>query len=102
MTWIVAFIVAVPLSIELLGALYAIFDVQRDTDARAAAVERLALPLLLWGTLWWLLGIEAWRLLIAALAFTLLCHVTWFFAAQWLIRRESLQTIAVDTESERL
>jgi hypothetical protein len=95
-----AFVVAIPLSVELFGALYAVFDASRQADSRAAAVERLAAPLLAWGALWWLAGSDAWRVLIAALVFVLICHVVVFYTGRWLIKRPGVQTIAVDTESD--
>lgn len=94
------FVVAVPLSVEFLGALYAVYDAWRHAESRAAALERLAVPLTLWGALWWLGGVEAWHLLLAALLVVLACHIVVFYGTRWLLERPSAQTIAVDTDSD--
>ena len=96
----IAFMVAVPLSVELFGSLYAVFDAWRHADSRAAALERLAFPLTVWAVLWWLVGAEAWYVLAAALTLVLICHIAVFYGARWLIRRPNIQTIAIDTESD--
>ena len=97
---VLAFVVAVPLSVEFFGALYAVFDAWSHADSRAAALERLAIPLMSWGALWWLVGVEAWHLILAALVFVLFCHIVMFYGTRWWLKRPSAQTIAVDTESE--
>ena len=95
----VAFLVAVPLSVELLGALMAIVDARRQPDARAAAVERLATPLLAWGLIWWSIGADGWRAMFGAIALVIAAHVVGFYAARWLLRRPAWQTAAVDTDA---
>jgi len=97
---VIAFVVAVPLSVELFGAFYAVFDASRQPESRAAAVERLAVPLIVWAAFWWLVGAEAWYLLAAALGFVVICHIAVFYIGAWLIRRPNMQTISVDTESD--
>jgi hypothetical protein len=97
---LVAFIIAVPLAVELLGAVMAIVDARRQPDARAAAVERLAVPLFVWGLLWWWVGADSWRVMVGAVAFVLAAHVVGFYAARWLLRRPACQTTAVDTDDE--
>src|SRR5262245_22698781 len=49
MNTLLAFLFGIPLAAELLGACLSIVDNWREPNARAAAVERLAIPLLLWG-----------------------------------------------------
>ena len=94
----VAFVIAVPLSVELLGALMAIVDARRQPDARAAAVERLALPLLAWGLLWWWVGADGWGVLLGAIALVVAAHVVAFHSMRWALRRPAWQTTAVDTD----
>ena len=92
------FVVTVPLAVELLGALFAIFDARGLPDARAAAAERLAIPLLVWGLLWWLAGADAWAVMLGAVALVLVAHVVTFYAMRWLLQRPAWQTTAVDTD----
>jgi hypothetical protein len=100
MIFVLVFIIAVPLSVELFGSMYAVFDARRHPESRAAAVERLAIPLLVWGCLWWWIGAEAWYVLAAAWAVVLICHSAVFYGARWLIRRPDTQTIAIDTDAD--
>ncbi len=93
-----AFVVAIPLTVELFGALYAVFDAWRDSDARSAALERLAIPLAVWGLFWWWIGADGWHVLAAALATILIAHIVVFYAGRWLIRRPGVQTLVVDTD----
>ena len=44
----IAFVIAVPLTVEMFGAMYAVFDAWRDRNSRSAALERLAVPLAAW------------------------------------------------------
>jgi hypothetical protein len=92
------FIIAVPLSVELFGSIYAVFDAWRHPESRAAAAERLAFPLMVWGVLWWWIGVEAWYVLAAAWAVVLVCHIAVFYGVRWLIKRPDNQTIAIDTD----
>ncbi len=95
-----AFLVALPLSVELLGAACAVLDARHHLDLRAAALERLAVPLLAAGILWWLIGAAKWPLLVAAVLLAFLCHIVWFYVTRWLLRRPGAQTVALDTESD--
>jgi hypothetical protein len=95
---VIAFVIAVPLTVELFGALYAVFDAWRDRNSRSAALERLAVPLAVWGVLWWWIGADGWRILAAAFASVIVCHMAVFYAGGWLIRRPGTQTIVVDTD----
>jgi len=94
----VAFVVAVPLTVELFGALYAVFDAWRARDSRSDALERLAIPMAGWGVLWWWIGAAGWLVLAAAFATTLVCHLAAFYAVRLLIRRSGIQTLAIDTD----
>ncbi len=96
-----AFVVAVPVTVETLGALYAVFDAWRDRDSRSAALERFALPLAAWGVLWWWVGASGWQILVAAFAAILVCHIAVFYVGRWLIQRSAIQTITVDTDSDQ-
>ncbi len=100
MIGVLVFVVAVPLSVELFGAFYAVIDAWRHAESRAAAVERLAIPLLFWSALWWWVGPDAWYLLAAAWAFVIVCHITVFYCTRWLIRHEKFQTTAIETDSD--
>lgn len=100
MTLAFVFIIAVPLSVELFGAMYAVFDAWGLPESRAAAVERLAVPLMVWGVLWWWIGVGAWHVLAAAWVFALACHILVFYGGRWLIRRPDIQTIAIDSDAE--
>ncbi len=95
-----AFFIAVPLAVELIGAVCAVFDASGHSDVRAAALERVALPLFAWGALWWLIGAAGWPLLVAAVVFVVLCHIVAFYAVRWALRRPRVHMIAIDTESE--
>jgi hypothetical protein len=95
---LVVFVVAIPLSVELLGALFAVFDARRIPDARAAAVERLALPIFGWGLLWWFVGVDGWRVLLGAVALVVAAHAVTFYSVRALLRRPSLQTLAIDMD----
>ena len=97
MNEVIAFVIAVPLTVELFGALYAVFDAWRDRDSRSAALERLAVPLAAWGLLWWWIGAAGWQILAAAFATILVCHMAVFYVGGWLIRRSGIQTLAIDT-----
>ena len=95
---VVVFLLALPVSVELWGALFGVLDGWRVAASRAAALERFAVPLLLWGALWWLLGVGAWRLMVIALVLILACQVVTFYGMRLLIRIPRLQTIAIDTD----
>jgi hypothetical protein len=95
---LVVFVIAIPVSVELLGALLAVVDARRIPDARAAAVERLAIPVFAWGLLWWFIGADGWRVLIGALASVVVGHVVVFYVVRSLLRRPSMQTRAIDTD----
>jgi hypothetical protein len=95
---VIVFLLALPVSVELWGALFGVLDSWRVAASRAAALERFAIPLLLWGALWWLVGVGAWRLMVIALVVVLACQVVTFYATRLLIRVPRLQTIAIDTE----
>jgi hypothetical protein len=97
---VIAFIIAVPLTVEMFGALYAVFDARHDRDSRSAALERLAIPLAAWGLLWWWVGADGWQILATAFAAILVCHVAVFYAGRWLIQRSGTQTISVDTDAD--
>jgi hypothetical protein len=98
MTVLLAVLLGIPLTIELLGSCQAVYDARQDREQRAAAVERLAPRLLAWGVLWWLLGATAWH----ALAWVTVLVAAWqtvaFYAARWLSRWSSFQTVAVDRD----
>jgi hypothetical protein len=98
MNAILAFVFGIPLSAELLGACLSIVDSWRQPDARAAAVERLAVPMLLWGGLWWWVGADAGAPLWGALLTVALWQVISFYAIRWLSRWSRFQTIAIDTD----
>ncbi len=98
---LIAFVVAVPVTVEMFGAMYAVFDAWRDRDSRSAALERLALPLAAWGVLWWWVGASGWQILFAAFAAILVCHIAVFYVGRWLIQRSAIQTIAVDTDRDQ-
>ena len=95
---VLVFLLALPLSVELWGALFGVMDSWRAAVSRAAALERVAMPLLLWSALWWLGGFSAWRLLLVALLVVLACQVATFYGARLLIRLPRVQTNAIDTE----
>jgi hypothetical protein len=95
---VIAFVIAMPLTVELFGALYAVFDAWRERDSRSAALERLAIPLAAWGLLWWWIGAAGWWVLAAAFGSVLVCHVVVFYAGRWLIGRPGTRTIVVDTD----
>jgi hypothetical protein len=99
MSDVFAFIVGIPLAVELLGACFSIFDCWRLPAARAAAVERLAVPMLCWGALWWAVGLDAWPTLLTALTLVFVWQLIAFYGAQLLSRWSRFQTIAVDTDS---
>ena len=94
----VAFVFGIPLAAELLGACLSVRDSWRQPDARAAAVERLAIPLLLWGTLWWCVGADAGAPLWSALLFVAAWQVVSFYGIRMLSGWSRFQTIAVDTD----
>lgn len=98
MNSILAFVLGVPLAAELLGACLSVLDSWRQPDGRAAAVERLAVPMLLWGALWWLVGADAgvplWSALLAVAAW----QVISFYCMRLLSRWRGFQTIAIDTD----
>ncbi len=97
---VIVFLFALPVSVELWGALFGVLDGWRVATSRAAALERSAIPLLLWGALWWLGGVGAWRLMVIALVVVLGCQVVTFYGTRLLIRIPSLQTTAIDTEPD--
>jgi hypothetical protein len=99
MSSVFAFVIGIPLAVELLGACFAIFDSWRFPEARAAAVERVAVPMLLWGGLWWLVGSDASPALLAALAFVMVWQLIAFYTIQLLSRWRRFQTVSVDTDS---
>jgi hypothetical protein len=94
----VAFVIAVPLAVELLGALLAIADARRHPDARVGAVERLAVPLLAWGLLWWWIGAAAWGVVLGAMVLVIVAHVVTFYMMRWLLQRPTWQSTSVDTD----
>jgi hypothetical protein len=98
MTSVIAVLLGIPLTIELLGGCQSIRDNWNDHERRAAAVERLALPLLAWGALWWLLGTGAWRELAWVTVFVVIWQVSVFYATRWLSHWSALQTAAVDRD----
>jgi|APFre7841882724_1041349.scaffolds.fasta_scaffold141747_1 hypothetical protein len=100
MNALVVLIVALPLSVEVLGALFGLRDGWADTASKASALERLATPLLCWGGLWWLAGIDMWRVMLAALVVVLILHVATYYAGRVLISRPRFQTHAIDTDSD--
>jgi len=95
---ILAFVLGVPLAAELLGACFSVFDSWRQPDARAAAVERLAVPTSLWGALWWLVGADASAPLWCALIAVGLWQVVSFYGVRLLSRWRRLQTVSIDTD----
>ncbi len=95
---VVVFLLALPVSVELWGAFFSVFDGWRVAASRAAALERFALPLLLWGALWWLVGVDGWRLMVGALFGVLACQVVTFYGTRLVMRIRRLQTIAVETD----
>lgn len=97
---LIVFVLALPVSMELWGAVFGVWDGWRVAASRAAALERFAVPMLLWGALWWLGGVGAWRLMVIALVVVLACQVVTFYATRLLIRIPRLQTTAIDTESD--
>jgi hypothetical protein len=98
MNGILAFVFGIPLAAELLGACLSVLDSWRQPDARAAAVERLAIPMLLWGGLWWLVGANAGAPLWSALLTVALWQVVCFYGIRLLSRWRGFQTIAIDTD----
>lgn len=98
MTVLLAVLLGVPLTIELLGSSQAVYDAWRDHEQRAAAVERLAPRLLAWGALWWLLGATAWHALIWIILLVAAWQAVAFYAARWLSRWSRFQTVAVDRD----
>ena len=97
---VAVFLLALPLSVELWGALFGVMDGWRASASRAAALERFAVPLLLWGAVWWFGGVSAWRVLLVALLVVLACQVATFYGTRLLIRLPRVQTNAIDTESD--
>jgi cobalamin biosynthesis protein CobD/CbiB len=98
MTSLIAVLLGIPLSIELIGAALSIRDNWSNHERRAAAMERFALPLLAWGALWWLLGTAAWHTLAWIIALVLAWPVAAFYVTRWLSRWSALQTEAVDRD----
>jgi hypothetical protein len=98
MTSVIAVLLGLPLTIELLGACLSIRDNWTDQERRAAAVERLALPLLLWGALWWLLGSSAWPALIWLSGLVVAWQLAVFYVTRWLSHWPVLQTNAIDRD----
>jgi hypothetical protein len=94
------FLAALPLSVELLGAIFSIADGWRSTGAKADALERLALPLFCWGGLWWLIGVDGWPVMLGALSSVLFLQVASFYAVRLLISRPRLQTQSIDTDAD--
>jgi len=92
------FLVAVPISVELLGGCMSIRDNWADTETRAAAVERLSIPVLCWGALWWIAGSNAGGVLAAALAFVAVWQAVMFYGAAALLKLPRFHTIAIATD----
>ena len=99
MNTLMVLILALPLSVEVLGALFSVRDGWGESASKASALEHLAAPLLCWGALWWLVGIDMWRAMVAALVAVLILHVVTHFAVRLLISRPRFQTHAIDTDS---
>ena len=99
MKTLIAFVVALPLSVEVLGALFWVRDGWGDTASKASALERLAAPLLCWGGLWWLVGIDRWRAMLAAVVVVLVLHIVAYYGTRLIISRPRFQTRAIDTDS---
>jgi len=97
---VIAFVVAMPLSVEMLGALYGVRDGWAHTGSKAAALERLAAPLLCWCCLWWLVGVEMWHVMLAALVVVVILHVVTHYTTVLMISRPRFQTNAIDTDSD--
>jgi len=101
-TSVIAVLLGVPLTIELLGAGLSIRDNWTDRERRAAAVEGVALPLLAWGALWWLLGRAAWPALAWTSGFVVAWQIGAFYIARWISHWPAAQTRAVNRdETER-
>jgi hypothetical protein len=98
MNTVLAFVFGIPLAAELLGACLSVLDSWREPNARAAAVERLAIPLLLWGALWWCVGADASAPLWSALLIVAGWQVISFYGIRLLSSWRRFQTIAVDTD----
>jgi hypothetical protein len=98
MTALLAVVLGVPLTIELLGSCQAVYDAWGDHEQRAAAAERLAPRLLAWGLLWWLLGAAAWHVLVWITVLVASWQTVAFYAARWLSRWSRFQTAAVDRD----
>src|SRR5262245_26624553 len=99
MNTLLAFLFGIPLAAELLGGCLSIVDSWNEPNARAAAVERLAIPLLLWGGLWWWVGADASGPLWSALLIVAGWQVVSFYGVELLGRWRRFQTIAVDTDT---
>ncbi len=95
---VLGFVLAVAVSVELLAAVLSVFDARRRPSERAAAVERLALPTLLWGAVWWFVGVSGGWVLLAAMLVVVVAHVITFHVGQWLLRMPGRQTLSVDTD----
>ena len=94
------FVAAIPLSVELAGACVAVFDNFGQLESRAAAVERVAVPLLLWGALWWLGGPGAAPIMLAAMAFVLVWQFIAHAALALLGRWPRFFTTSIETDSQ--
>lgn len=99
MRTLLAILVGIPLAVELLGAVCAIRDGWSQPDARAAAVERLAVPMLMWGLLWWIAGATAGPVLSAVLVGVALWQFVAFAVVRLLSRWRRFQTVAEDTDA---
>ncbi len=102
MVELLIFIVAVALSVELAGACVAVFDSRGQLDQRAKAVERVALPLLLWCALWWLSGPDAARVMLSALTFVIAWQFIAYYAVALLSRWPRFFTSSIDTDGHRV
>jgi hypothetical protein len=97
MTWLVA-LIAIPLTIELLGRVLAIRDVWAVNALRPSAFQRLVAPLVWIGLVFWIFPESAWR----GLIYGAMCVLAWRWlalaAVRLMMRFTGFQTRSIDLD----
>jgi sterol desaturase/sphingolipid hydroxylase (fatty acid hydroxylase superfamily) len=92
------FIIAVPISVEVLAALLGFRDRIRVAGLRAQAIELLIVPTLALGVLLYVASPQHWVAAFAAFAFVLAWQVIVHVTLHVLARRKSFTASVVDTD----